>query len=186
MPRTPDVYGNTLAYCQDDGIEMDGGAVNVRVFENRIEETYSGISTAPNRLGPSYVYRNVVHNLQDEFGHNSSGVKAGAELPTVRVRPFISITPLSPIRAFGPGLWNHAVGYGNDDDRKLYRAVTRNNLFYNSWSGRTAIDEKVPAEGNSFDYDLAGNTAVAPDHGGVFSLLSPNEKEEHGILAASV
>lgn len=184
LAKDADVYGNTLAYCQDDGIEMDGGAVNVRVFENRIEETYSGISTAPNRLGPSYVYRNVVHNLQDEFGHNSSGVKAGGGTAYCQGTTFYFYNTFVSNTGFAdPAFGIHAVGYGNDDDRKLYRAVTRNNLFYNSWSGRTAIDEKVPAEGNSFDYDLAGNTAVTPDHGGVFSLLSPNEKEEHGILA---
>ncbi len=184
LAKDADVYGNTLAYCQDDGIEMDGGAVNVRVFENRMEETYSGISTAPNRVGPSYVYRNVVHNLQDEFGKNSSAVKAGGGSTYSQGTTFYFYNTFVSNSAFADSAFGiHAVGYGSDADRQMYRAVTRNNLFYNSWSGRTAIDEKYAADGNSFDYDLAGNTGNSPNYGGIFSLLSPNEKEEHGILA---
>lgn len=183
LAKDADVYGNTLAYCQDDGIEMDGGAVNVRVFENRIEETYSGISTAPNRVGPSYVYRNVVHNLRDEFGKNSSAVKAGGGSTYSGGITFFFYNTFVSNSSFADAAFGiHAVGYGSDADRQLYRAVTRNNLFYNTWSGRTAIDEKYPADTNSFDYDLAGNTGT-DSRGGVFSLLSPNEKEEHGILA---
>lgn len=184
LAKDADVYGNMLAYCQDDGVEMDGGAINVRVFENRIEETYSGISTAPNRVGPSYVYRNVVHNLQDEFGHNSSAVKAGGGTTYGQGTTFYFYNTFVSNSSFAdPAFGIHAVGYGSEPDRQMYRAVTRNNLFYNSWSGRTAIDEKYAASGNSFDYDLAGNTGNSPNYGGIFSLLSPNEKEEHGIFA---
>ena len=186
LAKDAEVYGNVLAYCQDDGIEMDGGAVNVRVFENRIEETFSGISTAPNLTGPSFVYRNVIHNLRDEFDKNSSAVKAGGGSGALGTTHYFFNTFVSNSAFAPPAFGIHAVGYGNDADREAYRAVTRNNLFYNSWSGRTAIDEKYGVGGNSFDYDLAGNTGT-DDKAGVFYLVSPtisgvNANEANALL----
>ncbi len=181
--KDAEIYGNVFAYCQDDGIELDGGAVNVRFFNNRIEETHSGISIAPIKIGPTYIYGNVVHNLRDEFGQNSSIIKAGGGtthstgMAYAINNTFVANKNFSSTRvSFGI----HAVGYGDDDNREMYQMKTRNNVFFSSQGSRTAIDEDYAYEENSFDYDLAGTNAATDS--GRFQLLSPNEKEEHGII----
>ncbi len=57
--RDTDIYGNLIAFSNDDGTELDGGQMNVRYFNNWIQWAYCGISCAPNINGPSYVYRNL-------------------------------------------------------------------------------------------------------------------------------
>ena len=55
-----DIYGNTISYCWDDGIESEGGNMNVRIFENYIDRVYKMIAISPVSVGPAYVFRNVV------------------------------------------------------------------------------------------------------------------------------
>ena len=179
--KDTEIYGNIFAYCQDDGIELDGGAVNVRMFNNRIEETYSRISIAPIIIGPAYIYGNVVHNLRDEFGNNSSAIKAGGGTTYSKGMAYvINNTFVSDKNFSNPAFGIHAVGYGSDSNRSLYRMKTRNNIFFSSWGSRTAIDEDYAYEDNSFDYDLAGTTASEDQ--GRFILQSENEREENGII----
>lgn len=42
--RDADIYGNFMAFCNDDCIELDGGQRNVRCFGNRFEAALCGVS----------------------------------------------------------------------------------------------------------------------------------------------
>ncbi len=66
--RDADIYGNMFALGNDDGIELDGGQMNIRVYRNRFEHFLCGISTGPCLLGPSYIFRNLILNLGEENG----------------------------------------------------------------------------------------------------------------------
>lgn len=57
-----DFYNNLLSRFADDGIEMDYGVHNIRVFNNFIYNTFMGISAQPIYGGPGYIFRNVVYN----------------------------------------------------------------------------------------------------------------------------
>ncbi len=58
-----DIYGNDLSNIDDNCIEADGAAHNVRVFQNRcFNVATGGISTQPIFGGPAYIYRNIVYN----------------------------------------------------------------------------------------------------------------------------
>jgi len=59
--RDSDIYGNYVAYCWDDGLEIEGANMNVRVWGNYITETYHPIATASVSLGPLYIFRNVAY-----------------------------------------------------------------------------------------------------------------------------
>jgi hypothetical protein len=76
--RDTDVYGNVLAFANDDGIELDGGQINVRSWHNWITGALCGVSCAPNRKGPSYVFRNLTARggLALPPGHEQHAVKA--------------------------------------------------------------------------------------------------------------
>ncbi len=58
--RDSDIYGNNISYCWDDGIESEGGNMNVRIFENYVDRAYKMIAISPVSIGPAYVFRNVV------------------------------------------------------------------------------------------------------------------------------
>lgn len=58
-----DVFGNDMAVCADDGVEADFAMGNVRVYQNRITDSFMGISSQPSLGGPSYFVRNVLFDV---------------------------------------------------------------------------------------------------------------------------
>ena len=75
--RDSAIYGNYLAYANDDLIELDGGQRNVLFYNNELTQGYTGVSIVPNRLGPNYVFHNYIHDLGDERGSEWTAIKAG-------------------------------------------------------------------------------------------------------------
>ena len=62
-----DVYGNEICNCLDDGMELDWGRSNIRVFRNRVTNSLKGVSCQPVFGGPIYIIRNVLVNNQSTF-----------------------------------------------------------------------------------------------------------------------
>jgi hypothetical protein len=64
-----DVYGNLVSGTRDDGLEVEGFNINVRIWGNVISGVFKAISTASigysrshktdSSLGPQYIFRNV-------------------------------------------------------------------------------------------------------------------------------
>ena len=75
--RDAEIYGNFLAICNDDGIELEGGGINSRFFRNRIENTLCGVSTGCCVSGPMFIFENLVCNPGDEFGGQVNAFKNG-------------------------------------------------------------------------------------------------------------
>jgi len=142
-----DFYGNDLFVCADDAIEADYARANVRVYENRIRESFMGISSQPGLGGPVYFVRNVMHNvIYEAFKlHNES---------------------------VGNVLLHNTVVKSGDafavyTDDAISNAWSRNNVFfggpggtyggYDSGSGR--IMELRSSDATcSYDYDAFGTT----------------------------
>ena len=162
-----DIYGNMMIYGEDDCIELDGGQMNVRVYKNRMEQTRCGISTAPNMMGPSYLFNNLIVNLGGSWKNESgSAVKAGGAPDGVMgLQYFINNTMDS--EASGPTNINYS-GSSN------YHAFSRNNIFVTHKSARNALANKAADERDDFDYDLI--------YGGIFNVPGEN-REMHGVFA---
>ena len=63
VPVAIDFYNNDLSNITDNCIEADGGARNIRVFQNRCFNSATGtFSAQPIFGGPLYLYRNVAYN----------------------------------------------------------------------------------------------------------------------------
>jgi hypothetical protein len=63
LPVSIDFYGNDIFNMGDNCIESDGGAHNIRVFQNRCFNAASqALSAQPMYGGPVYFYRNLVYN----------------------------------------------------------------------------------------------------------------------------
>ena len=75
--RDADVYGNFMAFCNDDCIELDGGQRNVRCQGNRFESSYCGVSVQGCMRGPSYVCDNLFSGMGGEFGESGQTLKTG-------------------------------------------------------------------------------------------------------------
>jgi hypothetical protein len=63
--RSWDIYGNDIADAWD-GVELDEGEGNVRLFRNRFTNVMAPVSIQPSFGGPAYALRNVGFNLPDE------------------------------------------------------------------------------------------------------------------------
>ncbi len=74
--KDTDIHGNFCYDATDDGIELDGNNVNTRVWDNVIVGANVGFSIGPSGVGPTYVYRNVVHNLSQAWTR-CNGIKEG-------------------------------------------------------------------------------------------------------------
>lgn len=151
--RDTDIYGNVLAFSNDDGTELDGGQINVRYWNNWIDKALCGVSCAPNRRGPSYVFRNLIVLTGEERFRTGAGFKMGGNrFPD----PGLSLLLHNTIYTDGFGL---TAGHYGAEPTPI---VTRNNLFCGPAPGRGAIRYRHADDGD-FDYDLlpAGGLQVA-------------------------
>jgi hypothetical protein len=63
LPASIDFYNNDFSNMADNCIEADGGARNIRVFQNRCFNSAGGaLSAQPTFGGPLYFYRNLVYD----------------------------------------------------------------------------------------------------------------------------
>lgn len=73
--RDGEIKGNYFVLANDDGIELDGGQMNARMFQNKIEYTFCGVSTAACMKGPSYIFENLFVNPGDVFDRSNAALK---------------------------------------------------------------------------------------------------------------
>jgi hypothetical protein len=75
--KDTDVNDNYCEGATDEGVEIDGGNANVRVWGNTIVGANIGFSITPVHYGPVYVFRNVVYALRDHWIGSCLSVKDG-------------------------------------------------------------------------------------------------------------
>jgi hypothetical protein len=64
--RNCDIYANDIFDVTDDGIELDHGEANIRVWGNRIHNAgHNGIAFQPQDGAPWYIVRNQIVNMQE-------------------------------------------------------------------------------------------------------------------------
>jgi hypothetical protein len=73
-----DIYNNDIHLSNDDFIESDGGAHNIRVFQNRgVNAAHNWYSAQPMFGGPVYFYRNLLYHVPGGAPFKLSAVPAG-------------------------------------------------------------------------------------------------------------
>ncbi len=73
-----DIYNNDIHLSNDDFIESDGGAHNIRVFQNRgVNAAHNGYSAQPMFGGPVYFYRNLLYHVPAGGAFKLSAAPAG-------------------------------------------------------------------------------------------------------------
>ena len=116
-----DIYGNTIYDVLDDGMEIEGADLNLRVFNNTVNDCHMGISVAPVTKGPAYFVRNEIYYWANSPTQQASALKFGAS-SAGRVYFYhntFATTAASQNGLEPSGDWNNV--------------VSRNNILYSSW-----------------------------------------------------
>jgi len=194
--RDTDISGNVILCSQDDGTELDGGEINVRFWDNRVEYWRNGISVCPNIKGPSYVLRNLFVNGGDEDGGCERAFKMAA-LHTDYGRSFL----LNNTRVSDHGsCWRNGeyTRAPYPSQNQIFTATIRNNLHCvrraTAWQYAAPQDRPALVAPEAGDYRLAAGSSginagiVVPNVTDGFAGSAPDlgaiehTGDEHGII----
>jgi hypothetical protein len=141
--RDSDIYGNIIRNVWDDAIESEGANMNVRIWENYIDQTFQFIATAATSKGPVYIYRNVFARSRRTHRNPIGGsmFKTGERNEFKGGRRYVfhntALQPQGALDAFG--------------GRSVPNLVTRNNVF--DCPGRL-VGDREPDIPSDYDYDF--------------------------------
>jgi hypothetical protein len=159
-----DIYGNLISHCWDDGLEVEGGSRNVRVWDNYITQSMMMIGNAACSIGPLYIWRNVCARSQSQpsaGGGNflKMGFADGEHWMTGHMYIFHNTL-------FRSDEWLPTGGLGGS--RIVKHAVSRNNILHVRAERNYSASENAQNIDNDFDYDL-------------FNGRVPAGHERHGV-----
>jgi hypothetical protein len=159
-----DFYDNRVFDVADDFIETDGFSRNVRIFDNYMRKSLSGISVAQALDGPTFILYNVIADC----GMARAGIVDGYE-----GYPFKTNGGSGADVGSGPIFFYHNTSFTRDErssailiKKAKWRKITfRNNI----WCGGKAGFESWRADFSPIDFDY-DNLHVASDPGALFKL----------------
>ncbi|MCL2640642.1 MAG: right-handed parallel beta-helix repeat-containing protein [Phycisphaerales bacterium] len=152
--RDSDIYCNYIANCWDDGIEVEGGGQNVRIWNNYINETMIPIANAATSIGPLYIWQNVSGRSYNKpgaifnDGHGpfmKMGFAGNVEWMTGHMYIFNNTI-------FQPN--NEGADALGGSSRIIKHCTTRNNIFHTRPGDTHSISTERRSENNDFDHDL--------------------------------
>jgi hypothetical protein len=160
-----DIHDNFLSHCWDDGIEVEGADMNVRVWNNYIDMTYGALGVASPSLGPVYIFRNVYAVSRKHEGTAPNDlrghylVKLGHEdAAWARGRMFVfHNTTLQPPPFPGADDLSSGAQAGlvfTSEKKHAENIVSRNNILHMRKPSDWAIRDTQRTPSNSYDYDL--------------------------------
>jgi hypothetical protein len=181
-----DFYDNESYNNGDDGVETDGRCANVRLWNNVIHDTLSGISLAPVVDGPVYCLRNRIYLMgagKSQAGYTGLSFKLNSDTePSGSIYLFHNTVDAqrannSAFSIQSPGTW-----------QRLY---ARNNV----WSGTLyAIYDANTSQPLDLDYDdLMGSGSELVYWDGLSNrhlttlaaVVTATGQERHGLSAAA-
>ncbi len=94
MPVSIDFYNNEITNVEDNCIESDGGAHNIRIFRNRcFNHGHRALSVQPMFGGPVYFIRNIVYHAPEggavKFTASSAGIVVYQNTLIAPVKPML-------------------------------------------------------------------------------------------------
>ncbi|MBK1857441.1 right-handed parallel beta-helix repeat-containing protein [Cerasicoccus arenae] len=184
--RDSDIYDNFVSHCWDDGLEIEGADMNVRVWNNYIDMTYGAIGAAAPSLGPVYFFRNVYGVSRKHSGSSANDlrghylVKLGNEKAQyTRGKMYIfHNTSLQPPAFEGSDLASSGAQSGIvfTSKKKLQENMTtRNNLLQMRGANNWAILDTQKTWSNDFDYDMYDG-----------KIMTREGAEAHAVIASPV
>jgi hypothetical protein len=151
--KDTDIYGNLIINAADDGIEAEGGGINVRIWENTIENSnMSALGLATVTIGPLFAFRNQCYNLR--FSAVKTGYDESHDGHTYLYHNSFFSDSFDPLRT--PGIYNMG---GSGYTRNFH---SLNNILIGT-SGQIIMSSSGAHPSNSFDYDCLWQTDPSAD-----------------------
>lgn len=154
-----DIYGNYLANCFDDGIESEGNNMNVRIWNNYIEEVFIGIGNAATSIGPLYVFRNVTGRTFSHpgsvYGDYGGFLKMGYanSIDWMTGHMYIFNNTILQPNDHGCG----GLGTADGSNRYIKHCTTLNNILHVRSATVNSISTEEDNVDYSYDYDLTNH-----------------------------
>jgi len=203
--KDSDVYGNKITKTWDDGIEAEGGNMNVRIWGNYIDQTGTGIASTIDSVGPMYIFRNIWdrNEFYEGKAHDSDDrqpmFKSGSSSDFNNGRRYLFHNTMLQRTESGSqyGLGGGAGVGGTGSTQLVHNTISMNNV-YNLWKPNGAVYQ-VDTD-NTFQSDMFNGsmgTAVvnginaAPSYasgsgnanadGGMYQLASGSAGFDRGV-----
>ena len=150
-----DIYDNVVdSACFDDGFQVEGPAMNVRVWGNEVRGCFISSAYAPLLKGPAYYFRNIIY----DNAHQNRGASAWFKLGDGAVGDMFVYNNTYVANAVADGFKRT-----NSPDPK--NITSKNNIVR---AGRYVVEDIVCSEAD-FDYDVLYTTDATR-----FISCSPN------------
>jgi hypothetical protein len=132
LPVSIDFYNNDISHVEDNCIETDGAAHNIRVFRNRcFNHGHRALSVQPLFGGPAYFIRNVVYHAPEggavKFTASSSGIVLYHNTFFARVSPML-------LAASNVHYRNNLI-VGSDDGNSVFAVESNTNYSSSDYNG---------------------------------------------------
>jgi hypothetical protein len=164
MPVSIDFYGNDISNVEDNCLESDGGAHNVRIFRNRcFNHGHRALSVQPMFGGPVYFIRNVVYHAPEggavKLTASSSGIVLYHNTFIAAVKPMLLATSNLHFR-------NNLI-LGKTETPEIFSVETSTNYSTSDYNGFR------PNEGAPFSFSWSSPPAgMMANYVGEFGALS--------------
>ncbi len=181
-----DVYGNRVEMAWDDGLEIEGGDRNVRVWGNYVDRTATAIASTVDAVGPLYIFRNVWNRNQFIEGAGCDSdqkqpmFKSGSSADFGSGRRYLFHNTMLQAQQAGCqyGLGGGA-GVGGTGSTQLVRNTVSMNNIYQVWKANGAFYQL--GSDVTFRNDMT-NAASSPEVAGIVATpqYAPNNGWQSG------
>ena len=144
MPVSIDFYGNDISNVEDNCLEADGGAHNIRIFRNRcFNMGHRALSVQPVFGGPVYFIRNIVYHAPE-----GGAVKFTASSAGLVVYHNTFIAPVKPMLLAASNVhYRNNLVLGKSESLETFAVETNTNYSSSDYNGFR------PNEGAMFSFE---------------------------------
>jgi hypothetical protein len=144
MPVSIDFYGNDIFNMEDNCIESDGGAHNIRIFRNRcFNHGHRALSVQPMFGGPVYFIRNIVYHAPE-----GGAVKFTASSAGIVVYHNTLVAPVKPMLLAASNVhYRNNLVLGKSETPEIFAVETNTNYSTSDYNGFR------PNEGAEFSFE---------------------------------
>jgi hypothetical protein len=144
LPVSIDFYNNDISNVEDNCIESDGGAHNIRIFRNRcFNHGHRALSVQPMFGGPVYFIRNIVYHAPEggavKFTASSAGIVVYHNTFLANVKPML-------LAASNVHYRNNLI-LGKSETPEIFAVETNTNYSSSDYNGFR------PNEGAEFSFE---------------------------------
>jgi hypothetical protein len=144
LPVSIDFYNNDISNVEDNCIETDGGAHNIRVFRNRcFNHGHRALSVQPMFGGPVYFIRNIVYHAPE-----GGAVKFTASSAGIVVYHNTLLAPVKPMLLAASNVhYRNNLVLGKSETLETFAVETNTNYSDSDYNGFR------PNEGAAFSFE---------------------------------